>query len=63
MNAIEIGGVYRYDGFPCNVTCLNGGVCIPGFNKFKCKCQNGFSGKFCQKGKFKIFFQITFACI
>lgn len=38
MNAIEIGAINRYEGFPCNSTglCQNGGVCIPLVNNFKC---------------------------
>lgn len=41
--------MFRYEGYPCNVSCLNQGICFPGFNKFKCKCMNGYTGKFCQK--------------
>ncbi|CAF0717274.1 unnamed protein product [Brachionus calyciflorus] len=51
LNAIELGGVYSYTGFPCNVTCLNNGICIPNLNKFKCKCPRGFRGKYCQRVK------------
>lgn len=37
LNAIELGGIGRYSGFPCNHSlCENGGVCIPLVNKFKC---------------------------
>jgi hypothetical protein len=38
MNAIELGGISRYEGFPCSKDkCANGGVCIPAVNNFKCK--------------------------
>lgn len=50
QDAILIGGILSYTGYPCNVTCYNQGVCFPRFNNFKCKCLEGFSGKFCQHG-------------
>lgn len=39
LNALELGGINRYEGFPCNNTsqCENGGVCVPVVNNFKCK--------------------------
>lgn len=37
MGAIELGGIIRYEGYPCNHTlCQNDAVCIPVVNSFKC---------------------------
>ncbi|XP_072026468.1 uncharacterized protein [Amphiura filiformis] len=33
-----------------NVYCFNGGVCVPkSAGDYQCKCQQGYSGKFCEK--------------
>lgn len=33
-----------------NITCLHGGHCIDGINKFTCNCTRFFSGRICEKG-------------
>jgi len=48
-NAIELGFIENYVGYPCNHDlCQNEGVCQPFINRFKCMCANGYSGEFCQ---------------
>jgi hypothetical protein len=49
LNAIEIGDIQNFIGFPCkHDLCQNGGVCQPYINRFKCICANGYSGEYCQ---------------
>ena len=43
---------------PCdNSPCLHGGTCVPdteqGTSVFGCICQEGYTGNFCEHGKFK----------
>jgi hypothetical protein len=48
MEAIEIGGITRYRGFPCNhKKCNYEGVCVPTLNTFKCECKRGYTGHDC----------------
>lgn len=44
-------GITKYSGFPCShVTnpCLNGAMCIPMMNEYKCVCKKGYYGKNCE---------------
>ena len=34
-----------------NHTCLNGGSCVDGVNKYTCRCVAGFKGDRCEKSK------------
>ena len=36
--------------------CLNGGICIPNYkyNSYDCRCEQGFYGDYCEKGKYDI---------
>ena len=42
---------------PCSSSpCLNGGICIPNYkyNSYDCRCEQGFYGDYCEKGKYDI---------
>ena len=39
-----------------SVTCNNGGTCQDGINSFTCVCSYGYTGKFCDTGKQKVYF-------
>ncbi|XP_038059089.1 versican core protein-like [Patiria miniata] len=35
---------------PCEAAiCLNGGICVPSGSSYTCKCEKGYTGKYCQK--------------
>ena len=35
-----------------NVTCKNGGSCVDGLDKYTCSCSAGFSGDYCETGRY-----------
>ncbi|CAB3372768.1 Hypothetical predicted protein [Cloeon dipterum] len=48
-HAVSKKRVTHFQGPPClKSACKNGGVCEPKFNKYKCKCANGFTGLHCE---------------
>jgi hypothetical protein len=34
-------------------SCMNGGQCLPIMKSYQCLCTSGFTGRFCETGKFE----------
>ncbi|XP_076059065.1 agrin-like isoform X2 [Oratosquilla oratoria] len=49
-SSLEQRGITSFDGPPCaDHECRNGGICIPDFKEYRCKCPLHFVGRMCEK--------------